>query len=703
MSPRRDERKFGQRRTTNEKPKQEARPLENNETSLKTSYAKKLLNGLEQSSNKETKTVNGAKSNGPSDYNNAQTAVMNVTVQSESNSVHSPTKTNYSNKRLSNDKFIPAEGKRSGARITNGNVKNGFDRQRYNRGNVSSTTTAPTAVNKSKEFRYRKPQAKWEEVVEDAPSDEVIAIDSKNYSEKSSSVSELSSPTELSSGQNTPPEKLIVRKMEEKIDNEFNRSFEEKLKQNLNEVEKEAAEEEEEEEEQEQEPEPSTTPKKPRKKGKGKDERKPKVRSKRKKKQAESKESEESPEENPLFQFCGKSQDFLSQAWESMNKERVEPMPDLESILTTDSDELLETLGIVQKWTVPKLPLASDLMLFSGFGRERPKLKFEDFFAPPVLKELQGDMFAKTNISNMRSTKPEEFFATVVDSPRKDTSKNSKSGKKKSAEDGKRKGPGKKEKPREKEESKSDEPPPPPQEELKLGIVEAVNTWLKEQGDPEKVLSVEALKRMEPEEEPDQKNGLGNPIHASSVEEGGACIRVANVSKDDGYLGTETTEKREGTPPRLYRSSSWDAKLSEVQIKKRLRFLTEATSWDRKWLKDSRLLKHFKFIADSANFCHELLGDVRNGYVFAREELCDPKQSVSKYYTLSPSVLDSANEVDCDGEAFDALEYKFREVLPTGNLSITDSGVHSDTESNEEAVSELKHPLPNKQVCCKMQ
>lgn len=713
---------------------------------IKTSYAKKVMNGLEngnekvlngsvQITNVKRPVMNGSNGvmNGSNTVMNGSNSVMNGTSQ-----FHNGNKTPLVN---GNNKEV-FENKRN-----QNNWRNkSYERPRFNRSSSNGKSSRESSFREKKVHLDKIPDKQVETSKE-------VANESRNHSEKSSTVSELSSPTELSSGQNTPPEKLIVKKMEQKIANEINKSFEEKLKQNLEERKEEVKEEVIEENEvkdvevaQEQTPN-NKSKKQAKKKNKAKEEEKVKETPKSNKSKKKKKQIDESKDEydysNQEIPFLPsfmqrKPDDFLFNG----KAQESDLINDIDSLLTADDDDILKSLGISDdKLNLSKLPLSSGfLKMLPTFNRDRPKFKFDDCFASTSTKQWHSDLFTKTNITNMKSTKPEEFFASIVENPSNNINSNNNSDVVRTDNKVKKDGTknGKKEilidtetdkietvketnhgaqvivkksisipktgykinknnlkckvNPTEKVEVEVKEEKKNEVEEVKLGIVEAVNTWLQEQGDSEKVLSVNSLPqsfdKIESEddgvdEDPEnQKNGLGNPLHVISVNDNKGeddCTRVA-------------AKKIKNT--RRYRSSSLDAKLSDMKIK--------------------------KFLTESANYCQDLIGDVKNGFSpnveFAREELCDPKESVRKYYALSPSMVPrkKIEDSDSENEVFDVLEYKFvkqegRKLRDgNGNLSITDSGVHSDSEScegNKGNRDGIEHQqVPNKEVCnCKLQ
>lgn len=758
---------------------------------LKISYAMKAMAGLENI-DKNPKVVNEVSSalnnKIPNGLKNAQTNLVNGTCQVlTTNGVN---RTNYP-KHVSSDRYNSYEEKKN----FNGNVKNGFAKTRYNKSSYGNKTANDRNNLKDLKIKDRKIQLKsFETPSEKSPEIkekcEEVANESTSQSEKSSTVSELSSPTELSSGQNTPPEKLIVRKMEQKIANEINKSFEEKLKQNLTKNEETLTKEEKQiEEPLEKSPDGNKGKKnqESKKKNKGKTgtaettKETLKPNKKKKKKVAEeSKAKEEASDGREEIEFLPnfiiqEPKDLIFGSWSGMKDEQVEMISKMDTV-PGGEEEILKTLGIKEDQIgFSKLPLHSDLlMMLPVFGWSRPKFKIEDIFAPT--KQLHNDLFTRRNITSMKSTKPEEFFASVVDNPvleksekKKDPNKNGKkdqakggsetsseknhasknqcsgsssSGQKKNGNVTKAinktsknsaKSKAIKEEPNEKKMETNTETDTRTENEVKenkFGIVDAVNTWLKEQGDTGKVLSVdslpvqtlETLTKLENEEikeckveenydKSDQKNVTSNPMHAlygSEEEERvtiadfrgvNECIRVANVI-NDGFIHIDEElypRKKNLKKNRMQRSSSLDGKFSEPSIK-----------------------KHLKFLTDSALFCQDLISDVRNGLPtkneYATEELCDPKQSVLKYYILSPSQqtakVKSVQESDSENEAFDALEYKFltkenvavkeesdeKCVDRNGNVSVTDSGVHSDMDSSEDMAND-----PHKDVSCKLQ
>lgn len=702
---------------------------------IKTSYAKKVMNGLE---NGNAKVMNGSiqMGNVKKPAMNGSNTVMNGSngVMNGANSVMNGSSQNVNKTPLMNGNKESVENRKN----QNYSKNKSYERPRFNR-SLSNGKNSKEANGREKKVQLDKIPDKVEKEVTN---------ESRNHSEKSSTVSELSSPTELSSGQNTPPEKLIVKKMEQKIANEINKSFEEKLKQNLEERKEEVEEVKEiaqEDVDVAQEPTPNNNKnkKQAKKKNKAKEEVKetPKSnKSKKKKKQIDESKDEYdySNQEIPFlppfmqrkpddFLFNGKAQDS-------------DLISDIDSLLTTEDGDILKSLGISEdKLNLSKLPLSSGfLKMLPTFNRDRPKFKFDDYFASTSTKQWQSDLYTKTNITNMKSTKPEEFFASIIENPsnnniinnnvnndvvRTDNKNNKKDGTKNEKkeiidtetdkiETAKETNHGAQvivkksinipktgykinknnlkykvnaaEKVEVKEEKKNDV------EEVKLGIVEAVNTWLQEQGDSEKVLSVNSLPqsfdKIDTDEEEDntenQKNVMSNPLNVTSV----------NNNNDEDDLMRVANKKMKNI--RRYRSSSLDAKLSDMKIK--------------------------KFLTESANYCQDLIGDVKNGlspnFEFAREELCDPKESVKKYYTLSPSMVPKKKieDSDSENEVFDVLEYKFvkqegRKLRDgNGNLSITDSGVHSDSESSSEGKGNkdgIEHQqVPNKEVCnCKLQ
>lgn len=768
-----------------------------NSSPYKISYAKKAMVGLENISDKYSKVVNGTSptfiNNVPNEIKHTQTQVSNELNQTIT--TNGTNKTASYTKQASNDRYNSYGDKKN----SNVNMKNGYTKSKYNKYCYGSNNER----NNTKEFKYKDKTVPLRplEVISNqslSAKEKFEDIDSKSQSEKSSVVSELSSPTELSSGQNTPPEKLIVRKMEQKIANEINKSFEEKLKQNFSSTYEEGNGKD--ELKTERVPEEPTVINKnkqkaenKKKKIKGKSESEkiegkvkdiPKTNKKKKKKTVEVPNNKiEDNNSSEDFSFLPNfmepnSEDVLFGSWEGTNDEKMNLISEMDSILS-GNDAILKSLGLNnEKINFSKLPLHSDmLMMLPSFGWGRPKLKIEDIFAPA--KHLHNDLFTRRNITNMKSTKPEEFFASVVDHPilekgekKKETNKSAKkeqikpfhnnserqeSTKNSPAPMSKKNGStpqkslktnktGKSKTPKDESKEKVQKEEPE-NKSINYGIVEAVNTWLQEQRDPNIVLSVDSLtpktEVVENEETILQKNGESNPMHALShsgddraslveiqgdsislveiregsqsrrdsislgeiqkdsvsladFREGNGCIRVANVINDRFIcINKEFRPKEKATTKNsIYRSSSLDAKLSEGSLK-----------------------KHFKFLTDSASYCQDLISDVRNGLPseneFATEELCDPKQSVRKYYTLSPKQgkIKTALEIDSDNEVFDALEYKFhtkgdlanqesRTCATTGTakVSVADSGIHSDMDSPDDTKNEL-----NKDASCKLQ
>ncbi|KAK6639973.1 hypothetical protein RUM43_008250 [Polyplax serrata] len=794
-----DEKKVNSEIADKSEVKQELSPL-------KMSYAKKAMAGLENINDKNSnKVVNGVLPNCnnkiPNGLKNAQTHNLVVNGANQANGIN---RTNYQKSVAPDGRFNSYEEKKD----YKGTSKNGFVKPRYGKNTYASKTPLTVCSgnerNLQKDFRPkdRKIHLKSFEDAQDSKDKEEMANESASASEKSSTVSELSSPTELSSGQNTPPEKLIVRKMEQKIANEINKSFEEKLKQNLtkkNEVQMTKGEE------------PAETSQgdvvtqekgkikiEGKKKNKGKQDsdkskEAPKQNGcsnsshKKKKKKAEESKNKTEADTNkvedgvllPNF-IIQEPQDLIFRSWEGMKHEEADLISKMDTILTEEED-ILKTLGIKEdKMNLSKLPLHSDLlMMLPAFGWNRPKFKIQDIFAPT--KQLQNDLFTRRNITSMKSTKPEEFFASVIDGPvtekyekRKDVnSKSGKQGKTLEATAGSEKtqsksgnGTGKKTqsnsvkgssktnnsskaltKTKSTKEEVKEVKVEPETKDKKLGIVAAVSTWLQEQENTENVLSIDSLQArgsesdvttneddLYEEDSSNQKNVRGNPMHASSgsgnsngrqqnISEidfllGNECIRVANVINDSFiHINRDILPRREvggNGHIRKTRSSSLDGKLSETKIK-----------------------RHLKFLTDSASFCQDLISDVRNGLPakcgeYATEELCDPKQSVLKYYTLFPGRVSGEErptatvrkagrtESDSENEAFDALEYKFlgrdsivregadeesrssgevaKSTDRTGNASVTDSGIHSDMDSSEDTSNEQQ-----RDVTCKLQ
>lgn len=379
---------------------------------IKTSYAKKVMNGLE---NGNEKVMNGSIQmanvkkpvmNGSNGVMNGGNSVMNGPVAVMNGSSQNANKT-----QLVNGNKEVNENRRN-----QNNAKNkSYERSRFNR----------SLSNGKKESNFReKKNVQLDKIPDKVENNKEAANESRNHSEKSSTVSELSSPTELSSGQNTPPEKLIVKKMEQKIANEINKSFEEKLKLNLEERKDEVEEKKEEIVEVSQEPTPNNKNKKQAKKKNKKDDEKMKEtpksnKSKKKKKQTdESKDvydysNQEIPFLPPFMQR--KPDDFLFNG----KAQDSDLISDIDSLLTADDDDILKSLGISDdKLNLSKLPLSSGfLKMLPTFSRDRPKFKFEDYFASTSTKQWHSDLFTKTNITNMKSTKPEEFFASIVENP----------------------------------------------------------------------------------------------------------------------------------------------------------------------------------------------------------------------------------------------------------------------------------------------
>lgn len=507
------------------------------------------------------------------------------------------------------DNFIPVESKRNNRSTYNGYSRNENKTKQLQKDQIAEATnevkdsirpkkdkTKQIVNNKDSTFRTKTGSqnkfptkqgiteqpvnAKLDETETLLISDDAkdAALPEKIESDKSSTISELSSPTELSSGQTTPPNKQADLKLEETRADELNKSME-KLKENLEEE---------------------------------IDEKKPKKPKRVKKKvvKEEVKESEavEAAADQPLPAFLQPPQDEMSHL----------------DVLLGDA----ATNAILRSLRVNE-PSIAKVNLFS-----------------PRAAAFPCDIYTKTNLSNMRATRPEEFFASIVENPvpvepLKVSEKPKKSSKAAERMEAVRDSPAimlkqisTAYKPSKKRQVKRDatdlKKTDEKSTEQRLGIVDAVKTWLESQEEEPDVSLVE-----EDTASSASKNGVSNPLHASSPKNGGqevyGCKRVAVAATDD----------------------------EEAKI------IKTSTS------PDSTIC-----LADSPG----------NSPAPELAALVDARMSVDKYYSLSPrgdSARQSVTSETSEQEAIDALEYPFPRPA---SADVVDPG-----------------PFPTKELACKLQ
>lgn len=262
--------------------------------------------------------------------------------------------------------------------------------------------------------------------------------DQKAESDKSSTISELSSPTELSSGQTTP-------QSVEKHANELNKSVE-KLCEDLQ-------------------------------------EQKPKKPGKKNKKNAVRRVEVKEPKVEEIFE---------------------EPPP-LPEFLQPPKNDLMDL----------DLGDALDHAFLRTLRQSEPTITKVNLF-PTRAPIFPCDLYTRTNLSQMRATKPEEFFASIVETPAEPKPATRKLDKPiKPAP--LRKPINTAYKPSKKPVKEEDETK---EEKPCLGIVDAVKTWLENQDEP--------------------KNEQSNPVPAPSAEGEQVGCRVANPAPD---LATLTDAK----------------------------------------------------------------------------------------------------------------------------------------------------------------
>lgn len=388
---------------------------------LVTKTQKPKVNGVEQTNGKPKNNYqNGYQQNGKTSNNRRRTEMAKRPSQLQVPAEE--IKSNSSDPADDSDMdFRPVENRR------NRSGHNGFVRNKYS------------------------PQKRSDSVekVEDHKADQ------KAESDKSSTISELSSPTELSSGQTTPPDP--VPQSAEKHATELNKSVE-KLAENME---------------------------KPKKSAK-----------KNNKKNAVRCVEVKEPKVDEIFE---------------------EPPP-LPEFLQPPKNDLMDL----------DLGDALDHALLRSLRQSEPTIAKVNLF-PTRAPIFPCDLYTRTNLSQMRATKPEEFFASIVETPAEVKPVLRKIDKPLKAPIALRKPintaykPSKKplkEEDESKEEEEEEEKP-----ETRLGIVDAVKTWLENQ-----------------ENEPDEpKNEESNPTPAPSAEgEQVGCPRVANPSPD---LATLTDAK----------------------------------------------------------------------------------------------------------------------------------------------------------------
>jgi len=150
---------------------------------------------------------------------------------------------------------------------------------------------------------------------------------------------------------------------------------------------------------------------------------------------------------------------------------------------------------------------------------------------PSRVPAFPSDLYTKTNLSNMRSTKPEEFFASVVESPSPIESMRVSEKPRKADKPVKpivdirtvRKPMNTAYKPSRKPVKEDPEEVKEKSPEPRLGIVDAVKTWLESQDGT-----------VDEPAAPEPKNEESNPLPAPSVEgDDGTSGRVARSSSPD--------------------------------------------------------------------------------------------------------------------------------------------------------------------------